>query len=522
MCYIVGTFASANLAISQVELEWARRYDGPPSPFGVDVALELAFDSTGNVFVTGGSEGPTLRLDVATLKYTPSGDQLWVSRFNEMPGVDWVGFSLAVDVSGNSYVAAHSVIKYNANGDTLWVKRAAGTVSGMRYINVDAMAHSIASGVRVNDYQTKKYDPNGEEQWARYLNGPANENDRTYGQQLDKQGNIIVTGRLANRLDTVNGRTDYIVGTAKYTPGGDTVWIRSYQGPSYYDAGYGLASDDSGNVYVTGESDDTTGLPELILIKYSPTGDTRWATRFRNTAIGDVGNEIVVDRDANVYVAGVTGSSSYMLAKFNAQGVAQWARVYAQYQFAIPLPKLALDTAGFIYVMGHQRRGSWSDYRIAKYDPNGNQLWRADYPQSGTGSNEPEDMKIDREGNIYVTGSGSNDYLTLKYRQTPTGIAHEPEQMPVAYALHQNYPNPFNPTTTISFDLPQASYVKLVVLDVLGREVATLVNEQKKAGKYEITFDAKNVAGSSLASGVYLYRVKAGNFSEVKKMVLLR
>jgi hypothetical protein len=502
---------------AQPTLEWARTYDGPPNRFGVDVALALAFDSSGNIFVTGGSEGPSLRRDIATIKYTSSGDQVWVSRFNEEPGVDWIGFNLAVDIAGNAYVAGYSVIKYNSMGDTVWIKRAAGTFSGMRFVNVDSFGNVVATGVRINDYQTKKYGSAGDELWARYLNGPGNGNDMSYAQHIDRQGNVIVTGRLANRFDTLAGCTDYVVGTAKYSSTGDTVWIRHYQGPLCYDAGYGIASDDSGNVYVTGESDDTTGLPELILIKYSPAGDTRWVTRFRNTAIGDVGNEIVVDRAGNVYVAGVTGSSSYMLAKFNAQGLPQWARVYAQYAFAIPLPKLALDTAGFIYVMGHQRRGSWSDYRIAKYDPNGNQLWRTDYPQSGTGSNEPEDMKIDREGNIYVTGSGSNDYLTLKYRQTPTGIAHESEQTPLAYALHQNYPNPFNPTTTIGFDLPQASHMKLVVLDVLGREVVTLVDEVQGSGFKSVAFDA-----SSLASGVYFYTMQAGSFRNSKKLIVIK
>ena len=89
--------------------------------------------------------------------------------------------------------------------------------------------------------------------------------------------------------------------------------------------------------------------------------------------------------------------------------------------------------------------------------------------------------------------------------------------MPVSYELYQNYPNPFNPSTTIKFATPKESNVNLSIYNVLGELVSTLVNEQKRPGYYEYKFDASN-----LASGVYLYRIKAGNFIETKKMVLLR
>jgi hypothetical protein len=88
---------------------------------------------------------------------------------------------------------------------------------------------------------------------------------------------------------------------------------------------------------------------------------------------------------------------------------------------------------------------------------------------------------------------------------------------PKAYALSQNYPNPFNPTTAIQYQIPIASYVNLKVNDMLGREVAVLVNGYQLAGNYTITFDAKN-----LPSGVYFYRINAGNYSAIKKLVLMK
>lgn len=85
------------------------------------------------------------------------------------------------------------------------------------------------------------------------------------------------------------------------------------------------------------------------------------------------------------------------------------------------------------------------------------------------------------------------------------------------FALEQNYPNPFNPTTLIRYQLPEGSSVQLIVFDMLGREVTTLVNERKEAGVYDVKFDA-----SGLASGLYFYRLKAGAFVQTRKLLLIR
>ncbi len=89
--------------------------------------------------------------------------------------------------------------------------------------------------------------------------------------------------------------------------------------------------------------------------------------------------------------------------------------------------------------------------------------------------------------------------------------------IPNQFELSQNYPNPFNPTTTIKFALPKASEVHLVVYDILGRVVTNLVNGNLNAGYHKINFNASN-----LASGVYFYSIKAGDFTSVKKLMLLK
>ena len=89
--------------------------------------------------------------------------------------------------------------------------------------------------------------------------------------------------------------------------------------------------------------------------------------------------------------------------------------------------------------------------------------------------------------------------------------------LPKDFELNQNYPNPFNPTTVINYSVPNTNMVTIKVFDQLGKQVATLVNEEKPAGNYSVNFNA-----SKLSSGVYYYRMKAGSFVETKKLVLMK
>jgi len=104
-----------------------------------------------------------------------------------------------------------------------------------------------------------------------------------------------------------------------------------------------------------------------------------------------------------------------------------------------------------------------------------------------------------------------------------TGIVqHEPPQVPTKIALYQNYPNPFNPTTTIRYDLPKTSKVTLVVYNMLGQEVRSLVNEVQKFGTKSIVWDGMDNSSQSVSSGVYVYRLKVGDDVRMRKMVVVR
>jgi hypothetical protein len=102
-------------------------------------------------------------------------------------------------------------------------------------------------------------------------------------------------------------------------------------------------------------------------------------------------------------------------------------------------------------------------------------------------------------------------------RDFTTDVQDITETLPTVYALTQNFPNPFNPTTIINFSVPKEEFVTLNVYNSIGQKVATLVNESKTAGTYQVDFDAAN-----LSSGIYFYKITAGNFNETKKMILMK
>ena len=109
------------------------------------------------------------------------------------------------------------------------------------------------------------------------------------------------------------------------------------------------------------------------------------------------------------------------------------------------------------------------------------------------------------------------DWGLLISESSIVGVEEENGIIPNSISLYQNYPNPFNPSTTIKWQQPEAGIVTLKIYDVLGREVATLINEELTAGNHETVFDA-----SQLSSGIYFYQLKAGSFVQTKKMILIK
>ena len=190
----------------------------------------------------------------------------------------------------------------------------------------------------------------------------------------------------------------------------------------------------------------------------------------------------------------------------------------------MPIPRCAHSSSavnGYIYIFSGGERMGTVNNNVLEYNPT-DAIWstKTSIPTPRVGL-----AACFIEGKIYVIGGMdiSNIRLSKVEAYDPsidiTGVEEQnnSENTPVDYLLYQNYPNPFNPTTKLSWQLPVGSRQTLKIYDVLGRELATLVNEYKLAGKYEVEFDASN-----LSSGIYFYQIKAGNFIQTRKMILLK
>jgi hypothetical protein len=145
----------------------------------------------------------------------------------------------------------------------------------------------------------------------------------------------------------------------------------------------------------------------------------------------------------------------------------------------------------------------------------------------GFGVSSSENSTVTSSAGIPFVGSTENGssgiisgFLT-NYSLLITDVKDEQEIIPTVYKLNQNYPNPFNPSTIINYQIPEEGFVTLKIYDILGKEVKTLVNENKPAGNYNIHFDASSASGG-LASGIYIYRLTAGSFISTKKMTMIK
>ncbi len=366
---------------------WVVTYDGLGG--GSDGAVALAIDGVGNVYVTGSSYGSGTDYDYATIKYDSNGNEKWAARYNG-PGNGYDGaLAIAVDISGNVYITG------------------ASTESGKGY-----------------DYATIKYDQNGNQKWVARYNGSGNNWDNARAIAIDNSGNVYVTGGSSGSGTEI----DYV--TIKYDPNGNQKWVARYNGSgNNNDIAYAIAIDNSGSVYVTGRGwfSDT----EYATIKYDPNGNQKWVARYSGT--GNSANEaraIATDNSGDVYVTGTSTESGtgydYATVKYDSNGNEIWVSCYNGPANSSDYARhLVVDESGNVYVTGL----SWGsgtdyyDYATVKYDPNGNQKWVSRYSSQINNYDYAMALAIDESGNIYVTGYSGPGYdypyhwTTIKYTQ---------------------------------------------------------------------------------------------------------
>ncbi len=528
----------------QVTQKWLARYDG--IQHGYDMIYDLTVDNSGNVYVTGSSQKSGAGQDYQTIKYNSEGIVQWTASYNDILNLHDQAYSIAVDNSGNVYVTGGSfgngterdylTIKYNSEGDTLWTRRYNGPgfdLDEAIAIVLDDSNNVYITGYSENadnlDYFTIKYDSTGNQIWgARYIGDGNISENRPHDLVIDGNGYIYVTGESSSSLGSPNLDS---YATIKYDQSGDTVWTARYHGPGVngLSQASALALDDSGNVYVTGRSDPSSAFGlnfDIVTVKYNSDGDELWVDRYNGPGnSSDAGNDVALDPHGNIIVTGFsvgTSSADLFTIKYTPQGDTIWTARYSEPTGQNLANKLAIDEAGNIYVTGFSRGiSSFRDFVTIKYNSSGMVQWIETYNGPGNGDDESLLICLDQSDNIYIagssTGSGTNlDFAIIKYVPDVVNI-NEAILSVNEFALGQNYPNPFNPTTTIRFAIPESGNVKLKVYNIIGQQVAELVNGYKEAGVHTINFNAKN-----LNTGIYIYKLVANGLVQSKKMMLVK
>lgn len=521
---------------AQVSQQWVQRYGGPGGDHSY--ARKVVVDKKGNVYVTGNSWGDSTNSDYTTIKYNSSGVQKWIQRYSSTGNNMDISRDIVVDNLGNVYITGYVIedfgtIKYDSAGVQQWVQIYNGPANGSDRASTIALDESnnvyvtgYSQGIVSSyDFATIKYNSQGIQQWIKIYNGPANYDDVAYSISIDSSENIIVCGQ------SVGAVSGYDYATIKYNSAGLEQWIRFYNGTgNSTDAPSNVIVDNFENIIVCGSSVGIGTRYDCVTIKYNSSGDQQWIQRYNGLdSLNDIIRSINVDSLGNVYGIGFSTSNGtgddILTLKYNSEGFLQWTQRYNYSDGGEGGFSLALGNNNSIYITGSSEIDSGQknyDYVTIKYNSSGIQQWVQRYDGPGNGTDVSRSIAVDNSGGVYVTGNSLSsfppvyEFATIKYSQT-TNITNE-NSVAFHFSLFQNYPNPFNPTTTISFALPKETRVTLKIYDVIGKEVAALINNEiKQTGIYNINFD-----GNEFASGIYYYKLDADEFTDTQKMILLK
>jgi len=459
---------------------------------------------------------------VWTKLYGGSGDD----RANSANETSDGGFIIAG--STDSFGAGQNdvyIIKTNSNGDTLWTRTLGGQLWDVAYSIQQTLdggyiitGYTYSFGAGNSDLYLIKTNSVGDTLWT-----------RTYGGEFPDGGVMVreITGGgyiiLGYTESFGNGYRD--IWLLKTNEIGDTLWTKTFGGLYLDIAGSINQTTDEGYI-IAGSMDIIPSMTYAYLIKTDANGDILWSRTFW---CGDfVSLRSIAQTLDGGYIIGISSYSYFesdwdiYLLKTYPSGDSAWARVYGGAEWDQVFSIEITSDLGYLIAGYTESFGAGSeDVYVIKTDSLGTEIWSVvyggvldDVSHFALRTTDEGYMIV---GNTFSFGVGYGDIWLLRLASETDILKDEGFIRPSQIALSQNYPNPFNAQTTIRFVLPEPQDVNLTVYDLLGRQVETLSNDYKQTGVHTITFDA-----SKFSSGVYFYRLQAGDLVETKRMVLLK
>ncbi|MBT8378769.1 MAG: T9SS type A sorting domain-containing protein, partial [Ignavibacteria bacterium] len=363
-----------------------------------------------------------------------------------------------------------------------------------------------------------KTDNSGDTLWTKTYDG--GDADLGYAVQNTSDGGFIIVGTTRS---FGSGGFDFFL--IKTDSSGDTTWTKTYGGSNDERAYSVMQTSDDGYIIVGETTSFGNGNDDAWLVRTNSIGDTLWTKSFGG-AESDEGHSVIQTSDGGFVIAGVKESSvtydDMWLIKTNSSGEMLWEKTYDYGVGDNEEGNSVVQTSdgGFaICGLGTNISGFSEDILIIRTDELGDTLWTIAY---GDSSYDVGNSIIQSSDGGYVVAGTEESFLSwtnflLMKIESDLLPSVDEKFIPSEFSLSQNFPNPFNPNTIIKYQIPEISFITLKVFDVVGNEVVTLVNEELSAGEYEVEFD-----GSGLSSGIYFYQLKAGNFIQTKKMILLK
>jgi hypothetical protein len=481
---IIFTLLSIQYQFAQApDTLWTKIFGGSDDEFGYFAEQT----SDGGYIITGWTKSFGAGLnDVWLVKTNSMGDTLWTKTYG---GNKDENVSCVQQTSDGGYILFTEsdsfdptywkvwLIKTDATGDTSWTKligeskhyfvQSGLEISGGDYIFV---GYHKASGAGQEDLWLVKTDASGDTIWTKTYGG--GEGDLSSSIKQTNDGGYIISASTKSF-----GAGDYDCWLIRTDASGDTIWTKTYGGTNSDYANSVQQTSDNGFILAgaTRSFGTANNYNDVWLIKTNSLGDTIWTKTFGGS-YHDGALSVQQTLDGGYILVGYTGSfgagnNDVWLIKTNASGDTLWTK-----------------TLGGIY---------WDVGRSIEQTSDGGYIIGGDY---------------------YETSTNSYDFWLIKIATDQNEVEPlEEGNIPDNYILKQNYPNPFNPVTTIDFGVPVSEFVTLAIYNLLGEQVGLIVNEELSAGNYKANWDAKD-----LTSGVYFYRIQAGEFVQSYKMILIK
>ncbi|MCX6166296.1 MAG: T9SS type A sorting domain-containing protein [Ignavibacteriae bacterium] len=476
-----------------------------------------------------------------------------------------------------------SIVKYNTNGQLLWSDTVNGVKPNFEtkysVLSKSGKLYVIALGWITQSQAALfliKYNSSGNRLWIKtYFDTTTPTPDAFI---LDEEENMYVAGTV-----TQGG---YNIGYTKYDSSGNYKFSRYYYNPIYYWYNYGtaIALDSLKNIYVAGyvNVDPPYAHYNSVITKYDFYGNQKWTNIFNDTSVSFSSKpvNIVCDKGNNIYIGinshRIDYKDNIVILKYSNNGILLKQRDYSDRIYDNTLISLKGDKNNNIYLalMAGSSVSGIHESVVLKYDSTVTKIWENRYISTVTNTNIPDYLHLDNSGNAYVTGGLNSyklnyqgnliwvvedstitngdyffgqviktdyqnnvlifgnvpntypnftDFVIIKKNSQTVYVSNQ-NQLVSNYKLYQNYPNPFNPSTNIKYTIPdngksqiENGLITLKIYDILGREIATLINEKQSPGIYAVSWN-----GAEFPSGIYFYKIIAGDVTETKKMFLLK